>query len=385
MECMRHMRYNYIVVFALLFYFGCKTKVKSINLTNNLYLKPFDSLVIHLDSLTYPYSSNIHYKDSILFIQNDETNTISLYKLSGQQIKILDFSKFKGSLKNFSVNASWFINLDSIFVYSQNHRIVYLFDSSLKLKDSFLMTQKVDFIEGKQNPGPRISSSQQAVHFNKSLFTTGFTIGENFSIKESDKFVVCESRKDGRSFYVNYPNDYSLKNLGGIYYRMVYDCVSTDSTLCISFPASSTIALFNLKNKSVTYYKTYPEISDYIQSFKGDATRKLEKDKIAKHFYGQYSFRGIIFDKYRNLFFRFLLKPTTEEYLTKMNMGPQAKFLLVYDSKFNYLGYTELDAEYSDNTYFVTEKGLYIKRIKKKNDEDNLYFDIFDVNRFITK
>lgn len=379
------MRYNFTLAFAVIIFIGCTTKVKPINLTNDLHLKPFDSLVIQLDSLTYPYSSNIHYKDSILFIQNDETNTISLYKISGQQIKVLDFSKFKGSLKNFSVNASWFITPDSIFVHSQNHRIVYLFDSSLKLKDSFLMPQKEDFIEGKQNPGPRISWSQQPVYYNKSLFTTGFTIGENFSIKESDKFVVCESRKDGRFFYVNYPTDYSLKNLGGIYYRMVYDCVISDSVICISFPASSTIALFNLKNKSVTYHQTYPEISNYIQPFKGDAVRKLEKDKIAKHFYGQYSFRGIIFDKYRNLFFRFLLKPTTEEYLTKMNMGPQEKFLLVYDTKFNYLGYTELDSKYSDNTYFVTEKGLYIKRIKYKNDEDNLYFDIFDVNGFITK
>ena len=167
------------------------------------------------------------------------------------------------------------------------------------------------------------------------------------------------------------------KNWGGIYYRMVYNCIVDDTTMCISFPATSTVTIFNVKTKNVEYKNTYPDLNNFISAYKEKYTRKLNKVKIADHFFGQYSFKGIIYDRYRKLFYRFLLKPTNEKHLKSNHIGPQEKVILVYDSLFNYLGCKELDETYSYYTYFVAKEGLYIQRIKNTNDESKMQFDVF--------
>lgn len=369
-----------LVIPALLIIISCKQYKKEIHFQNENYLNCTDSVAITLDSSTYPYSSNIYCRDSLLFIQNEESNTISIYTLRGKKILNYDFNVFKQKIKNFSVTAAWPYSVDSIFVYSKPSKKIYLFNHKLILLDSFQMPLDKDYVLNKQYPDPEISTCQQPAYFNGSLFVTGFTIGENLLRNDSNKFVACESNKIGKFFYVNYPEDYYKLDWGGIYYRMVYSCILYDSILCISFPASSSIALFNLKTKSIHYQNMFPDMKEYIEPYSKKKMKKFDKAKIAEHFYGQYSFKGIVYDKYRKLFYRFLLKPTSDKYLQKHHVGPQEQFLLVYDDKFNYLGFNKLDLTYSKFTFFVAEKGLYIQRIKNIKDEEHIFFDVFSVS-----
>lgn len=362
-----------------LFVTGCRVKT-TLTLSSSHYLVISDSLIITLDSLTYPYSKNIHFKDSILFIQNEGTNTVSLYSLSGKKICVYDFGRLKDVNKNFKINAAWFISPDTILVYSSTTNYTYLFDHTLKIIDSIEMPNNENLDNQMKTPLPYISTAQLPIFNKGELYTTGYSIGEREVIDEKKSFVVAKADKNEIRYFVNYPLEYSGKDWGGIYYRMVYNCTIGDSIMCISFPASSSIALFNIRDKSVNYQSTFPDISQYIQPYGEKVKPGFNKLKIAEHFYGQYSFRGIIFDKYRNLFYRFLLKPTGKEYLKKDHMGPQGKYLLVYDSHFKYLGYTELDKTFSHFSYFVTQKGLYIQRLKNSADEDHICFSIFTVN-----
>ncbi len=68
-------------------------------------------------------------------------------------------------------------------------------------------------------------------------------------------------------------------------------------------------------------------MKEYIEPY-SKKKMKFDKAKIAEHFYGQYSFKGIVYDKYRKLFYRFLLKPTSDKYLQKHHVGPQEQFYL---------------------------------------------------------
>jgi Domain of unknown function (DUF4221) len=360
---------------------SCTNKQKKMQLKNSNYLRQVDSLTITMDSLSYPYSSNIYFRDSVLYFLNEGTNTVSLYRLTGEKIGLRDFNDVKRKNKNFSADAAWSISEDSLFVNSKFNNKVYLFSKSTILVDSFQLPVEKDYTLNTQYPESEISSCQQPVYYCGSLFTTGFRVGENLKKDDLNKFVVCESNKNGRFFYVNYPEDYIKIDWGGIYYKMVYHCQLNDDTICISFPASSRVAIFNMKTKTVTYQTMFPNMKEYIEPYNKKKQLKFNKDKIADHFYSQYSFRGIIYDKYRKLFYRFLLKPTTKDYLKKQHMGPQEKFLLVYDEKFNYLGYNELDATYSHFTFFVAEKGLYIQHIKNNKDENHICFDIFTIRR----
>jgi hypothetical protein len=305
---------------------------------------------------------------------------ISVYDLSKPNGELIDFSKFAHERKGFSLNSAGLINRDLLFLYSANLQKVFLFNRNRNLKDSLQIAFKSDYSPEKQAPGPNISPTQRPLFFNNSIFTIGYTIGEDSQINDKSKFTVRESGRDGRKFYVNYPEKYTATNWGGIYYRMVYNCIIGDTTMCISFPATSTIAIFDVKTKTVVYKKTYPDLSNIIRPYKGKYSRKLDKAKIADHYFGQYSFRGIIYDRYQKLFYRFLLKPTNEKYLKSNHMGPQEKVILVYDSLFNYLGCKELDQTFSHYTYFVSKRGLYIQRIKNTSDESKIYFDVFAAN-----
>lgn len=366
-----------LILFTII---SCKQYKNEIHFQNENYLKCTDSISITLDSITYPYSTNIYYNDSILFIQNEGLNSISLYNLRGEKIDEYNFKIIKQKIKGFSVTSSWIKSFDSIFVYSKPNTKVYLFNHDLKLKDSFQMPLDKDYVLNKQYPAPNITSIQQAAYFNKSLFVTGYTVGENLSRNDSNKFVVCETNKIGRSFYVNYPKEYHKLDWGGVYFRMVYNCVVNDSIFCISFPACSTIGLFNLKTKRINYQYMFPNLREFVKPYSEKKIKLRDKFKIAEHFYGQYSFKGIVYDKYRKIYYRFLLIPTSHEFLNKFHLGPQEQLLLIYDNNFNYLGFNKLNLTYSQNTFFVTEKGLFIQKIKNVKDEDHIFFDVFSFN-----
>lgn len=229
-------------------------------------------------------------------------------------------------------------------------------------------------------PQPQISTIQKPHYYNGSIYSTGFILGEGSSQNNNNKYVLSKIQTDKIQYFVNYPEDYKEKNWGGIYYRMVYHCVVEDSLIYISFPGSNYIAKFNVKNNSTKFEKIYPDINSKIEVF--PEKRPLTKNKIdiAKHYYGQLSFAGLQYDKYRRIFYRFLLLPSSQKNIKNDKLGLQKKIILVYDRNLNYLGFNELNDSFSSKNYFVNKKGLFIKYFKNKNDEDNIFFYKFVVD-----
>lgn len=72
--------------------------------------------------------------------------------------------------------------------------------------------------------------------------------------------------------------------------------------------------------------------------------------------------------------------PATHESIKKGKLGSQKKYLLAYDEKFNYLGFTELGESVSSLTALVTKNGLLIKDEKYYYDEDNLHFNLYTID-----
>lgn len=380
------MKLPFLIGLAFVFFYGCKPSPKIVlQLSNTNYLKLTDSLSIPLDSITYPYSFNIYEQDSNLLFLNEGSNVISIYNFSAQKTIHVDINKFINERKNISINSAGIVDSNLLYLYSIDLHTIFFVDINQKLQDSLQLSFESDYSIDKQVPPPMISPTQRPLLYKNSIFTVGYVIGEDPQISDSRKYVIRETNKDQRRFYVNYPKEYVGKNWGGIYYRMVYNCIVDDTTMCISFPATSTVAIFNVNTKNVVYKTVYPDLSRLILPYKEKHTRTLDKVKIADHFFGQHSFRGIIYDRYRKLFYRFLLKPTDDKHLKLNHIGPQEKVILVYDSSFNYLGCKELDKTYSYYTYFVAKDGLYIQRIKNPNDESKIHFDGFSPDTFHTK
>lgn len=282
----------------------------------------------------------------------------------------------KEKLHKFNIDGAWFTSLDSIYVFTSKYKMIYLFNNKEVCIDSLSTTN--DSIKIKLLPHIYISTIQQPYVYEKSIYTSGFSFGEGKEIADSNRFVVRELKKDTSDYLVNYPPDYADIDWGGIYYRMVYSCIANDSLMYISFPASDFIAILNLNTKKVKYQNLYPQINKLLKPFHGDLIISAKDNfKRAKHYYGQYSFKGIIYDKYRKVFHRFLLEPANQKDIKNGKLGMQRKIILTYNNKLQYLGFTELNESVSSSTFFVTKKGLLIKNESYQNDEDNLYFYLY--------
>ncbi len=364
-----------LIIFAL----ACKDreqKLPILNLPNEGVLKIIDSLQLDLDSLTIPNSENIYLVDSFIYICNVDGNLITKIEMNTNHIThtVLNFQRF-GKIQKLS--AIWIHNTKIYGVHTK-FRKGFIFNKNGILIDSFQLAKTKDTNHGNIiTDNPLVSTSQPLLVKDSVVHSLGYALMEGNSIHDNLRFVLCVGAQKGKKFYVNYPKKYNGKNWGGTYLRMVYGTNVGDSQMVISFPASNELAVFSARTNTTSYINCFPNIDSVVAPV-GEMNELNKKQiDIAKHFFRQYSFQAIIFDKYRNIFYRILFKPIPRENKTGNSIGNLAKQILVYDTKFKYLGFTQIEGSlYSNTTYLVHPKGLLIQKLRN-NDEEHIFFDLF--------
>lgn len=364
----------------IIFVPGCKNreqKLPILNLPNEGVLKLIDSIRLDLDSLTIPNSENIYLIDTFIYICNTDANLITKININTNHTTntVLNFLRL-GKIQKFS--AIWIQNA-TIYAIQTKSKKGFIFNENGILLDSFQLAKTKDTNLGKIiTDNPLVSTIQPLLVKDSIVHSLGFALMEGNYNKNDLRFVLCASSRKEKKFYVNYPKPYYGKNWGGIYLRMVYGTNVGDSLMVVSFPASSELAVFNVLTNTTRYINCFPNIDSVVAPV--GAMNELNKKQIdiAKHFFKQYSFQAIIFDKYRNIFYRILFKPIPIQNKTGISIGNLAKQILVYNATFKYLGFTQIEGSlYSNSTYLVHPKGLLIQKLKDNNDEEHIYFDLF--------
>ena len=359
---------------------GNKKAFPILKLANENILKISDSIQFNLDSTTIPKSENIYLIDSFLYIANIEASIIS--KININTNKILSI---KLQLNRFGEPQIF----QHIFV--QNEKIVGLLTKSSKgfifnikgiALDSFLLSNNNDVTSGKiVTDNPLVSTIQPLLLNDSFVYSLGFALIEGKYVKDESRFILCASNRLEKTFYVNYPKSYFNKNWGGTYLRMTYSTTVGDSLIVISFPASNEIAVFNTKTRIANYINCFPNIDTLITPVADLNETKTKQINVAKHFFKQYSFQALIFDRYRNVYYRILNKPMPIKNDDGNSIGNLNKLILVYDNKFSYLGYKEIQGSlYSNTTLLIHPKGLLIQKLKNNNDEEHINFDLFSID-----
>ncbi len=367
------------ILLGLIFISACSSK-NTFQLENNNYLLETSSLKFSVDSNTNAYPETFFKKGELFLSVNNFNNSITIFDSSGKVVQYQNFNYLQITNPRFNLTSGWFQNLDSVFIYSDNLHKIYLLNSLGKILDSTNAEKKVlDSLHF--YPMPEISSKQPPNVYGTDILTTGFLGGELKTLDINNRFIINRIKKDTILFYGRYPSDYDKVDWGGFYFRHVYNTEVVENKIYYSFPASSQIGIFDLRDQSFSFKTILPEIKPHIKSIPFKMEFKCINDKgfLPRHFYSQYSFGSLIYDKYRDLFYRFLLKPTNKESLEKDDVGPQPKFLITYNRNFEILGYNDLPWEYSNFNFFVSPAGLYIQKVKR-NDENNMYFSLFTVN-----
>jgi hypothetical protein len=353
-------------------------------------LKQEGHKVLKLDSESQPNNSIAQFfvsidKDSItdfFTFLNEYNNSIYFYdyKTSDYKFKI-SFDK-EGPNGTYPYRSGYYIlNLDSIFYYSYKTTQVYLFNKEGKKYYTYDLkkgrTQKKVYY-----PTPIVQSESPLYFIDSTLFLCGKMNGEYSDEDTLNRPLVTIANKHTIKYAMGYPPSYRQGYWGEAYFREVFWTYNPNiKKFIFSFPNDHNMYVSDLNKNTSKFYAG----SMYAGSIKSvnrskSLPGKMNKVKRTEHYLSSYYYRNIIYDKYRNVYYRMIEWPWKD---FDMNKRPWEKpvSIVILDDKFNVLGETKLPKSNWLSIFFslVTPDGLLLK--EESDNEDELRLTIFKLTK----
>lgn len=194
----------------------------------------------------------------------------------------------------------------------------------------------------------------------------------------SDKFLNMGvirkvNLKTGELSYIGRQDKKALTSYYGGLNR--YYVSSSNSTLIVTSGFSSDIQLIRNQGNSLLWKNTNSKAGHSIKPF-------CSLNQIAKHTYQAAfshfdksdSYLNLIYDKYKNIFYRLIKSP-----------GPllSASFSMeILDDNFNVLSIIPIPSEYSVSNYFVNKEGIHFaNKLQYNKDDSKVIFDLFYIEK----
>ena len=382
-----------MVFFSVLLFSSCTTKtVKIINekkgaMKTSFKLEVKDVKKYRLDDSTAskPLYTQLFASNGKLYFTflNDFNNSIYFYDYNTTEFfKKITWKKTGTNgvplLKGYHIKS-----LDSIFLYNKRYlEIILANDKGTIIHKTSLCENRRDKKAFYKYPQYEPQTVIPFIVTDHEVLLNGFFFG---SIPESIipefKFTAC---LDFKTQKLKFSHTYPLSLYGSNYnwkgelFNLVYSDLHADGDkLVISFPVSHYLYLADLKTGK--YEKVYAgsNFAGTISSINKNP-KKTSNEEILSHAVKQEIYTAIKFDKFRKVYYRFLLMALPE---AKTHKGWKEKpiSVIVMDQKFNYLGETIIGTgeEWNWQNSFVTQEGLNIEYIEKDVDENYLTLKIF--------
>jgi len=196
--------------------------------------------------------------------------------------------------------------------------------------------------------------------------------------------VAAISEGDSAHYMFRLPDAYGLGTWNSMFAHIPNMAVNKKSnTLYVSYPiegmvyAASSDSLIPLGMVESSHIESIPFLTDKTGN---DALKAFSIDEMKEYSQTTPFYRSLIYDPYRDLFYReTLLKPTKEQYRNGEKF--EERSLVLTDGNLNVIGETKLDSEvYDAKIFFVNEKGLHIAKIDRyRENEDAITFGILEV------
>ncbi|XVJ67372.1 MAG: DUF4221 family protein [Lacibacter sp.] len=343
---------------------------------------------IKLGNQSIPYSTNISIEkvglQQLLIMLNPGLNSISMYDFHTGKHEIDIKFKLQRDKKAVKIDGVKFINYDSIFLYNYSKGVIFLANYEGVIKDSFLIGKKAlrDTINSKYYfyPWPSVNTGRPISKIENHILIAGSVSGETIFDSGYNRpvFSLLNLTTKEIKYGLTYPANYQRNNYGGYEYRHIYYTISGDNAY-FSFPATDTILQYDLKNSIIKKISIGDEFNPKAKMLKN--TKGLcPNDKLLNQiFYTSDSYKEIIWDPYRNIFYRFYELALSKSELNKYGQGLKKFKIQIFDSNFKHLGTTDKISDNSSSIFFVGTEGLYLLNTKKSNDNE-AYFDCFSYN-----
>ena len=340
-----------------------------------------------LDSLSAPRPPYIQ-------LYNDANGTEHLAMLSGysKNIFIYNYDSTNTPANKIAVStiqlplAFHIRNMDSIYVYDDKMMEMVLLDNKSQAvsKVSLINNANMKDLSWTYKYPQYVPHTVNAIVENegKLIFPGQFIWTLPDTIAQQFRFTSLIDINDNTVKYMHkYP--YAVYGHGYLWDEPIFTGVYSDmmpgkKKMVCSFPVSHDLVIYDMD--------TDKEKTVYGGSNTAAAITSLDAKKYKKN--NEYIYQkacnsdlygGILYDKYRNVWYRFLRKALPEKGV-RLRWENKNVAVVVMDQNFNYLGETEIgdmNEFYPDNS-FVTKEGLNIEYIEPGDvDEKFLTFKIF--------
>ena len=172
-----------------------------------------------------------------------------------------------------------------------------------------------------------------------------------------------------------YGHDY---NWEGAFATIVYPCLLNDGKLIYSFPVSHDLYLYDLNGEQIQIIYGGSNAAGTIHSINHER-KHTPKEMIMENILQQDLYGGILYDPYREIYYRFMLSAIPSA-THETPISDKKICVIMMDKDFNYMGETII-GKYNDwkwENSFVTAEGLHIECIDRNDlEEEYLYFKVF--------
>ena len=271
-------------------------------------------------------------------------------------------------------------NMDSIYVYDRPRMEVSLTDSSGFVKQRIsLNNRSVDRMWGYYYPQYFVSAVNPLIEYQGKMIMTGCAPSSVAdSLIRKFRFTCCIDFKNGSTEFIHtYPEELYGSNFNwkDIFLTGVFREISPNGEWLYSFPVSHDIYITHPND--ATYKTVYAgsNVAGTIQSI--DWKGRTPNDIIHTHILQQDLYGAILYDSYRNVYYRFMLQGIPHATLEN-RISDKLVVVVLMDEQFNYLGETILGTgeEWNCENSFVTSEGLMIEYIdlSMNSEEEYLIF-----------
>jgi hypothetical protein len=335
---------------------------------------------IHSDSIYYTFFNE--YNKSIYFY--DYRTTKFLYRIQLETEGPNGVYPYRSGYHIASFDSIYFYSLKTQHIYLLNRkgekrRTFDYYSNYLSLKDLDILSLRKKMIP----PTVRITTEQPLYKIGDKIYMCG-DIPENFGKVDSLNHLIITTiniKNNDVEFNVGYPPSYRRGNWGEDFYRSAFWCYNdTNETFLISFPNDHYLYSCQADFSNVKKIYAGSLYAGDIKSLAYPSGIPVTENMEHAHYFEQYYYRSIIYDKYRNIYYRIVEHPW-ENYNNNIDIRAWLKpiSIIILDSEFNVLGERLLSMEYhlSYMNFFITEAGLYLN--KDTGNEDELVYSLFKI------
>ena len=380
-----------IFLICLLLLFSCNNgsdTIKIINqsdaaVANRFTLKETGEKAFPLDSVTAYYTNCLgvvrHHNRRIFYLLNDINNAV--YRYSYDSGKLIDIVSLDSIVALYGKVSGVLPDSDSLILVHAKSKRISITDWRGHLLQSWRITFNRfscdNFTGSTINP---LIKKGNFVYLSSHYGPFGYE-----PQKEFVNYLILEINLKSKKQvgYFKYPDIYK-QGLWGGYMTTNYMTYNPETDRFVhSFPICHNVYVHHLSGQAAEYYAGSRYISE-ITSIKKE--KLFDRQERYKYYLTTPSYSSIYYDPYRKVYYRFALQAISKEDVLKNDPGLSRikhASIIILDREFNKIGETLLPRfSYTEYMVFITKEGVHIgKWSKSKNDENHLYFGVFELSK----